>query len=723
MNNIIYIGSTNVDNVFHVGMTSNNRSPLSRWKDADYRGKLPYLPSRVEFYSVGDLRDEPIHSYIIKDSHIINLHDEGISSDEIFRVDGVDNPVEYIQSLVEEAIQYNKTGIRPIEKFFTPRPHQKQVNDKILDKFDGSQTIIQPLNLCARFGKTLCGLDLFKRSGLDVMIVGSYWLSANQSFISTIESKFDITSDVTIIKPTYQEFSKAIATGNRVLIDLSLHNDNIDIDLIDVLSQTSSLIYIDEADFGAWTESSRSIANQYIQAGTNLVCIATGTNIDRALIGCSQDIEYPITVSYLDLIEAKPNHESLSDIVEVACLNLDANELLIDELNELSEESCPNMAKIFSKRNNHLGKSILQSLFDSETGEDIFNLYGERYGQIEHPAVMMFIPGTKADVNNLVKIGKSFNSNINWIALHGDNLTNREAEAKVLETIQSGGDRTVIISCSMGARSFSVPNIISVVNCKDGGSLGAAVQQASRAFTPGCDKTHGLIVNYSFNPERSSTFETDLISSALDYDTQDVESAVRRVYGLVNFLRKDEYGYLSLVEENDFLTYITSTENLNNMASAVIDIPGIINNLDLISLLDGVDTSSVNEEWAGVINKAKTFIQTETREKGEVDPDKKAIRDLIKKIHRIVDTTGNTFYLSPSSTTFEDSLKVIAANDDKNDEYYNLVGVSAQVVLNDIIQFLPTKFMNMIVTKTSKLQVHDRFDFQHSSHQEGLFSL
>ncbi len=281
----------------------------------------------------------------------------------------------------------------------------------------------------------------------------------------------------------------------------------------------------------------------------------------------------------------------------------------------------------------------------------------------------------------------------------------------------------MIISCIIGSRSFSVPNIIAVVNCKDGGSLAAAVQQASRAFTPGCDKTHGLIVNYSFNPERSSTFETDLISSALDYDTQAIESAVRRVYGLVNFLSKDENGYLNLVSENDFLTYITSTVNLNNIASAIIDIPGIINNIDLISLLDNVTTSSVSKEWAGVINKAKTFIQTEKREKGEVDTDKKAIRDLIKKIHRIVDTTANTFYLSPSSSTFEDSLEVIASNEDKNQEYFNLVGVSAQVVLNDIVEFLPTKFMNLIINKTSNLQSYDRFDNQHANHTNGLFSL
>eukprot|EP00487_Bulimina_marginata_P000203 TRINITY_DN1038_c0_g1_i1.p1 TRINITY_DN1038_c0_g1~~TRINITY_DN1038_c0_g1_i1.p1 ORF type:complete len:234 (+),score=45.72 TRINITY_DN1038_c0_g1_i1:25-726(+) len=211
------------------------------------------------------------------------------------------------------------------------------------------------------------------------------------------------------------------------------------------------------------------------------------------------------------------------------------------------------MAKIFSRRNDHLGRSILGSLVDSDKGDDVFSLYSTEYGSIEHPAVMMFIPGTKADVNNLVKIGKSMSPHYNWIALHGDNNTNRDAEDEVLNTIQNGGgERTVIISCGMGARSFSVPNIISVINCKDGGSKGAAVQQASRAFTPGCDKTHGLIVNYSFNPERVSTFEADLISSCVSYEDRDTDSSLRRVWGLANFMKRDEYGYMVKLIDSEF---------------------------------------------------------------------------------------------------------------------------------------------------------------------------
>ena len=633
---------------------------------------------------------------------------------------------EWFYITVEDAtreIENYKTGAKQVNRYFTPRPHQTSVNDQILSRWTGEETIIQPLNLCARFGKTLGGLDLFKRSGLDVMIVAGYWLSANQSFINDVDKKWDITSDITVIKPDYDQFKTAISKGNRVLIDVSLHQDADEVDdrLISALNVYKSLIYIDEADYGAWTQSSRDTANRFIDSGINLVCVATGTNIDRALIGSRSDIQQPITVSYIDLIEAKPDYDCLSDIVEVSCVNLDANPLLIDELNQLSEEDCPNMAKIFSRRNDHLGRSILKTLVDSDKGDDVFSLYSTEYGSIEHPAVMMFIPGTKADVNNLKRIGESMCPHYNWIALHGDNNTNRDAEDHVNDVIKTGGgERTVIISCSMGARSFSVPNIISVINCKDGGSVGPAVQQASRAFTPGCDKTHGLIVTYSFNPERSSTFESDLIASAMSYDDTDTESALRRVFGLVNFLRKDEHGYLVKLTQSEFDEYVCSTDNLNNIASAVIDYDGLFSDDDLLTALDDVDVKSMSKEWQGIINKAKTYIET-TRSEGKPIEDNKTMKDLIKKIKTVIETTGNVHYLAPYGTSYQECMETIATDLDKNQEYINLVGVSAGIVLDHLIDHLPTQFMDLIVTQVKTGKSYFKYEPSMSTHIGGLF--
>ena len=43
MDNTVYIAGTNQPDIFHVGMTENNRDPEDRWKDSDYRAKMIYL--------------------------------------------------------------------------------------------------------------------------------------------------------------------------------------------------------------------------------------------------------------------------------------------------------------------------------------------------------------------------------------------------------------------------------------------------------------------------------------------------------------------------------------------------------------------------------------------------------------------------------------------------------------------------------------------------------
>ena len=653
-----------------------------------------------------------------------------------------------VEDAERELFDY-KNGVVKVKKYFAPRPHQAWVNQLVLKRWKNTyNTMIQPLNLCARFGKTLQALSLFKDSGLQVMIVAAHWLAANESFVDTVNKRFDIAADIAVIKPVYEEFKAAIDKGQRVLIDVSLHKDAADVDqkLIDALQEYQSLIYIDEADYGAWRECKRETAAKFIETNNNLVCVATGTNIDRALIGTRGHIEEPITVVYLDLIEAKrgegylfqpggfcsdnPQYwqDQLSDVVDLASLALDAGVDLVDELNDLTDEKRPNMAKVFDKRNSHIQTKIIKSLlFDEDYGADVFGMYADQYGSIEHPAIMMFIPGNKPDVNNFVKIGKSIAPHYNWIALHGENHTNRTAEKAVKDAIKAGGEKTVIVSCGMGARSFSVPNIISVIDCKDGGGVGAAVQQGSRCLTPGCDKTVGLVVNYSFNTNRISSFDTDLISTAIQRNPSDTEGATRRVFGLSNFFNgKDDEGRMIKVVPTDFIEFVTSPENLSNMGMATIDINSYLSDPDkMLDILKNIKVHpSTSKKTVGVIDKAITYIQSEEVRKNGIDDKNKAIRDFLKKVRSVVECASNTYYLAPYQSTFNDCLLNIASNPDKNTEYNSLVGVDAEVVYNNIVPCLNESIMNMIINRSDKLDAVDNFSFSSgSAHAYNLFDL
>ena len=156
MDNTVYIAGTNQPDIFHVGMTENNRDPEDRWKDSDYRAKMIYVPYKVAAFYTGKLRDEPVSKYILKDKNVYLLKEEiNIRSDEIYRVDA-ENPAEYIKNLVKEAIEYYNSDSRERLAPFLPRFGQedaiKEISDILLKKsnclFSGYTGI----------GKTLIGL-------------------------------------------------------------------------------------------------------------------------------------------------------------------------------------------------------------------------------------------------------------------------------------------------------------------------------------------------------------------------------------------------------------------------------------------------------------------------------------------------------------------------------------------------------------------------------------
>jgi len=191
----------------------------------------------------------------------------------------------------------------------------------------------------------------------------------------------------------------------------------------------------------------------------------------------------------------------------------------------------------------------------------------------------------------------------------------------------------------------------------------------------------------------------------------------------MDFFKKTDNGDMITLTETDFIEYVTSVDNLNNMGKATMDIEGLVSNVDLLDILDSIKNQpTTNREWGGVIDRAVSYIKAD-REKGEPDPEKKAIRELIKKISSVVECTSNTYYMAPHSSTFKDCLAEIACDPDKNAEYTRLVGVDADVVYNDIYQFLNPSIMDLIITKASKLDSMDNFSYSSADHASNIFDL
>ena len=307
------------------------------------------------------------------------------------------------------------TGVRPFSKVYDPRPHQAWVNSIICDRFDGIYPVIQPLNLVYVLVRLFRALSLFDQLGLDTLVVASYWLAANASFVSTVQEGWDITADIGIAKPTLDDYLRVRKKHDRVLIDVSLHKDADKVDdlLINhILSKAFSFILMRQTLVLGHNLHCDTVA-KFINAGTNLVCVATGTNIEKALIG-SQGLKRPSQCLIWTCWEAKRGQgplfepdgshyddpegwaSKLDNLVEVDCLTLDADKTFVNVQNELSAEERINAIKFFSKRNGHLQRVYQGELSsDEDTNQDVFGLYESQYGSIEKPAALLFLLALK----------------------------------------------------------------------------------------------------------------------------------------------------------------------------------------------------------------------------------------------------------------------------------------------------------------------------------------
>lgn len=171
---------------------------------------------------------------------------------------------------VINSITNSKSGL----KKYKPTPTQSKALEEVMANLDslieeGGDTIRAVADLCARFGKTLWVLELFRRlnmkHGYGTLLLPAFWLSAHSSFEKEIKEFSDFNHFVYI--DTYEEgwkslLSESKAKGLPVVVSLSLCGEASDerLSRFDVLRELDDVyLFCDEADVGAHTERSSKI--------------------------------------------------------------------------------------------------------------------------------------------------------------------------------------------------------------------------------------------------------------------------------------------------------------------------------------------------------------------------------------------------------------------------------------------------------------------------------
>ena len=181
----------------------------------------------------------------------------------------------------EKIVELTKKAVNALEdkgglKVFRPTPTQQKAHDEavagIEKALQGDQPVVKGvLDLCARFGKTLWVLWLFKtlqeRLGYSVLLLPAYWLSAHSSFEKEINEfkDFNHFSFVDTSREGWEDKLAAARSSNSpVVVSLSLCGDASDKRLkkfnpVRDLPQDEVFLFCDEADVGAHTARSARV--------------------------------------------------------------------------------------------------------------------------------------------------------------------------------------------------------------------------------------------------------------------------------------------------------------------------------------------------------------------------------------------------------------------------------------------------------------------------------
>ena len=339
MKKVIYIYSDNVPNQYKIGKADQREGQdsnvsaleiaqvrISEQATAATRGEfIIHAALDVSHYGGDSTEVESyIHENLAKAGNIERLKRivKSAKSEEVLK-QGTTEWFETNLSAAEIIDIVDKLIIKFTKKTgkikYEARAYQAYIKALVLDQVEAGKPVIAA-ELAPRFGKTLWSLDLFNalcdEFGYQYLILPAYVLTAHSSFMNDFKSFSDF-NDIKFVSDKDSDFEDQVRNNgkSRMIIAVSLHTSADAISKYDCLAEieaSKKVAIIDEADFGAHTDSSKKIIN-YISPALKI--LITGTAIERAIAG--YDVGEVIQWSYTDMLLLQDdNHPILENFLQ-----------------------------------------------------------------------------------------------------------------------------------------------------------------------------------------------------------------------------------------------------------------------------------------------------------------------------------------------------------------------------------------------------------------------
>ena len=370
-----------------------------------------------------------------------------------------------------------------------------------------------------------------------------------------------------------------------------------------------------------------------------------------------------------------------------------------------------------------LNESMLTTLFRSifagdDTFVDLMSL------QLQSDVAMIFGSfANKSKHDKFVKLLNKILPDHVILKINGDETTNKSAEEDVKKAVAAAklkGKKVIIVSKNMASRSFSIPEIDTVLLAYDGGSLATTMQKIPRAFTPGTTygnetKQQAQVVTLSFDANRTDMDPIDmvLLAEANRFqdmaNTENMAEVLRVIARCYNLWKNDpETGSAVEIVVDDYVDQLISASKLESIGAAIAVgavakyadqfIDSVVSNRSVVTVRD----SKLIQADISQVKKHKD-IEKEVTEKDPKESDEfaEARRQLLKNIEFLIKNLDQVAALDGyENNNIKDIICNVVADLDLATEFEELFGLQSPQVKEMLDRnILPTHLINMTLEK------------------------
>jgi hypothetical protein len=627
---------------------------------------------------------------------------------------------------------------------FKTRFFQSFVSDLFLNKYNseiqsGYKKIDFALELAPRFGKTLWSLNLIKNlyleKGIKVCIIPSYVLTAISSFEVDFY-KFKGFSDSMVFVDDITDLEESINDyyGDKmIVVAASLHmtEHQSKLETLRNIPSNEKMSIIDEADFGAHRINSLDKI-EYLDCHLNIYM--SGTGLEKVSAPLTNLRDNIIHWSYTDMLMVKnglhPSQANLSNktesissvsgIVTPQFLKLSIGGI-IDRFNSIPEEYRTDWNKLLMDVSKSKGilTDLIKSLFGAYNGRMTY-LVDLNTDELSPKDVTMIFASTpnRKEQNKFYKLVQDTLGPQYMVKLfNSDETSNRESEKEAKEIVaiaKRQGKKVVFISKDMASRSFSIPEIDTVMLMFDRGSYSSVAQKVSRVLTPGLTyngepKTIGNVISLSLDPNREEISPIDeyLVYEGERVQVQELTDGILRVLRSVNIFVNDN-GVMSPIVLDEYADKLVNSTSLIRIGSESVNVDSVINDSEMVKVLTGVEISdnSSKDKIEGIdSSKVKRSVDEETENNSSQNT--VVIDNLRIKLKEVLSNiVKNIVEISEINNCESNNIiEVLDMIEDKKlgEELIYEVGVNSYTVKKLILGgALSEKLLNTIITSYNK---------------------